>query len=89
MIARDLNEIDRHIAATRERIERQRETVRKLHKDGHAGAAAQAEQFLRTLEGSLTILQERRGTILRQLRRPRATPKRRSSGTASRRSSGG
>jgi len=72
MIARDLNEIDRHIADTRRHIERQRATIKKLAKDGHAGAAAQAQGFLTTLEGSLGVLLERRGTILRSLGRSRA-----------------
>ena len=44
MIARDLDEIDRHIAETRAHIERQRAAIRKLNKGGDAGAAVQAEQ---------------------------------------------
>ena len=75
MIARDLNEVDRHIAETSARIERQRATIGKLDKDGHAGAALQAGQFLKTLEGSLRILQERRTTLLRGLGRRRAASK--------------
>lgn len=75
MIARDLNEIDRHIAETRAHIERQRAIIGKLQKDGHAGAALQAGEFLKTLEGSLRVLQERRTTVLRGLGRRRAASK--------------
>jgi hypothetical protein len=69
MIARDLNEIDRHIADTRRHIERQRATIKKLSQNGHAAAAVQAQGFLKTLEGSLSVLLERRSTILRGLGR--------------------
>ena len=75
MIARDLNGIDRRIVEIRGHIERQREIIRGLNKDGHTGTAMRAEEFLKALEGSLKILQERRKTILHRLRRPRASSK--------------
>jgi hypothetical protein len=60
MSARDLNEVDRRIAETRENIKRQRELVRTLRERGYDAHLLQAEGFLKVFEDSLTVLLERR-----------------------------
>jgi hypothetical protein len=71
--ARDLNEVDRHIADTREHIKLQRKLIQKLKQDGHDADLPLAEELLQTLENSLTILLEGGLTVLGALRRLRAT----------------
>lgn len=71
--ARALNEVDRHIAETRAHIKRERAVIKRLREGGHVADVPRSEDLLKTFENSLTVLLERRLTILRQLRPPRAS----------------
>ena len=73
MIARALNDVDRDIVETREHIEVQRDVVRKFTDGGQIADAALTEGILRALEKSLSILHERRRTVLSEARQPRAS----------------
>lgn len=71
MNARVLNEVDRHLAETRAHIKRQREIIQTLKRDGHEQDLPQAQDLLKTLEQSLTVLLENRLAVLGRLRPPR------------------
>jgi len=73
MTARALNEVDRHIAETRAHIKQERAIIERLREGGHVADLTRSEDLLKTFENSLTVLLERRLTILRQFRRPRAS----------------
>jgi hypothetical protein len=73
MTARALNDVDRHIAETRAHIKLERAIIERLRTGGHAGNLARSERLLKTFEDSLTVLLERRLTIVRELRRPRVS----------------
>jgi len=73
MTARALNEVDRHIAETRAHIKQEKAIIHRLQEGDHPPEdLTRSRDLLKTFEDSLTLLLERRLTILRGLRRQRA-----------------